>query len=560
MSKRWLVGGVVLTLVGLPFVQPRSVRAADDDGPAAIVRIKSIDGILNDALYLAKLLGKEEEAKQGEAFFRAMVPSDDSAGIDTKRPIGFYGSVREDVKKSPGVVLLPITGEKAFLDFLERFNVEAKKDADDIYTLSTSTIPIQVDIFCRFANKYAYITAQSKAHLAKDKLVDAAKVTGGNRDAVVWATFHVDRVPKGLRDFGVAAMDLGINQQLKFPPTATKLQKDLIRETVKSVSKQVGSFVKEGSSVELVVDLDRKGGSVVLETTISGKKGSRLATDIADLAQARSLFAGMTGGAAAMNLLAHLTAPDSLRQVLGPVVDEAFQQIEAKEANADARALHERLFKALAPTVKAGDLDLINRLFGPNMDNHYTSLNGVKVVEGKEIEEALRAIAAVLPPQAKEHIKFDAETVGDAKVHRLDFQAQYDPAVKQLIGSHPIYVAIRPNMVLIGAGPDGLKVIKEALAAQPAPGPMFQFDMAMGRFAPALRAVVAGRGDKNAADYIQKAAKESFTGGKGEDEIRVTVEGGASLKAKVSIKASVLAFLGKLAPQAQAASAPGGAK
>jgi hypothetical protein len=551
---------MVLILISLPFIQPQAVRAADTDGPAAIVRIKSLDGLVGDAVYLAKLLGKEEEAKQGEALFRGMVPSGDSAGIDTKRPLGFYGSLREDVKNSPGVLLIPVTSEKAFISFLSEKSVDAKKGDDDIYTLSTSLVPVPVDIFCRIANKYAYVTAQSKEHLAKDKLVDPAKVVGGSRDAVLYASFHIDQVSQRLKDLGLGVLDLRVNEHVKHPPGATKAQKELINATVASVSKQIGSFVKDGSSIEFLLDLDRKVNALVLETTISGKKGSRLANDISDVGQAKSLFAGITGGDAALSLLAHVVAPDSIRQMLGPVVDEAFQKITEKEQDANGRALQERFFKSLAPTVKAGELDLLNRMFGPDKDNHYSSVGGVKVIEGKEIEDALRAIVAVLPPQVKEAIKLDAETAGDAKIHRLDFQTQYDPAARQIIGTHPIYVTIRPNMFLVAVGPDGLKVLKEAVVAQPAVGPMFQLDMSLARLAPAFGQVAAGRGDKNAAEYIQNAAKEAFGGGKGEDQIRVAVEGGANLKAKVSIKAPVLMFLGKLAPRAQAAAAPGADK
>jgi hypothetical protein len=562
MPRRWLTSGIVLTLAILPYVQPRSVRAADADTsePAATVRIKSIDGLVSDVLYLAKLVGKEEEAKQGEAFFRSMVPGDDSAGIDTKRPIGFYGSVREDVKNSPGVVLIPMTTEKAFLDFLERFNVEAKKDKDDIYTVTTNTIPVPVEIFLRFAHKYAYVTVQSKEHLAKDRLIEVSKVVGGSGDPILSASFHIDRVPKGLKDVGLGFMDLGINQQIKYPPAATKAQKELLQETVKTVSKQIGSFVKEGSSVHLSLDLDRKANVVVLETTVNSKKGSRLANDITDLGQAKSLFAGMRGTDAAMSLVAHVSAPGNLRQIIAPAIDEAFQKLLEKEQDANARALGERFFKALAPTVKAGELDMINELFGPGKDQHYTSLSGVKVVEGKEIEDALRAIVAILPPQVKESVKLDAETAGDAKIHRLDLQAQYDPGAQQIIGSNPIYVTIRPNMILVSTGPDGLKVIKSAMGAQPAAGPLFQLHMSMARLAPAFGKMAATRGDKNAAEYIEKAGKEAFPEGKAEDEVRVTIEAGEQLRTKVAVKAPVLMFLGKLAPRVAETRAPGAAK
>jgi hypothetical protein len=552
----------MLTVVVLPFLPALPVRGADADatGPTAVVRIKSIDGLVSDALYLAKLLGKEEEAKQFEAFFRSMVPNYDSAGIDTKRPLGLYGTVREDLPNSGGVLLIPVTADKAFLDLLGRYQIDAKKDQEDIYTISTSAIPVPVDLYCRFANKYAYVTARTKEPLAKDKLLDPAKVLGGTRDAVVAATFHLDRIPKGLKDVGLGFMDLGINQQIKYPPAATKVQKDLLQEGVKAVSKNIGSLLKEGAAVDFVLDLDRKTNELVIEGTVNGKKGSRLANDINDLAQAKSLFAGMTGSDAAVSVLMHLTAPDSLRQALGPVIDEAFQKILQEQKDENARPLMEKFFKAVAPTLKAGELDTMSRFYGPGKDNQYTALGGVKLVEGKEIEDAIRAIVAVLPPQAKEPIKLDVETAGDAKIHRLDVGPRFEPAAKTILGSHPVYVTIRPNMALVAVGPDGLKVLKDALGAQPATGPLVQVDVSMARLVPAISKFAAGRGDKNASAYIDKAAKEAFAGGKVEDQIRIRVEGGGNLKAQLSIKAPVMLFLGKLTPRVVEGGATGTAK
>jgi hypothetical protein len=552
MTKRWLTGGTVLAFLLVPFFQPQSTLAADPDttGPTAVVRIKSIDGLIDDALYLAKLVGREEEAKQGEGFLRSLFPNDESAGIDSKRPIGLYGVLDNALPNSSAVLMVPVASDKAFLDLLNNYGVEAKKDEKTEVYSATTALPVPVPIFFRLANKYAYITAQNPNGLAKDKLLDPAKVLSSQRNAVLAATFYLERIPRGMRDLGLGFMDMSINQQAKFPPGASKAEKALQQEVIKSVSKNIGSLLKEGSSVEVVLDLDRKAGELLLEAIINGKKGSRLATEITDLSQAKSLFSGLSAANPAANFLAHVMAPENVREALTAVVEEGIQKQLQKEQNPDARALQERFLKSLVPTMKAGEVDVIARAMGPASDGHYTGLAGIKVVDGKEIEDALRAIVAVLPPQLKEPIKLDAESAGDVKIHRLDVQARFDNGGKELVGNHPIYVAIRPNMVVTGVGPDGLKAVKEALKAQPATGGLLQLDVSMARLAPGLAKIAAGRGDKNAAEYIEKAAKDAFAGGNQmADQIHVVVSGGGRLDAKVTIKAPVLVFLSKLAPR-----------
>jgi len=87
-------------------------------------------------------------------------------GLDTKRPFLAYGIVAPNGIDSTAVVLIPTTNEKALVELVNRFAPSAaEKGKDGIYTLKVPNVPY--DVYFRFANKYAYVTARDKSPLAK---------------------------------------------------------------------------------------------------------------------------------------------------------------------------------------------------------------------------------------------------------------------------------------------------------------------------------------------------------------------------------------------------------
>src|SRR5262249_25578584 len=84
-----------LAIVALA-VAPLPVRAAEDaKAPALVVRIKSLDGLLDDAMYLAELAGAGEQARQGKAMLPILLGEKESERIDPTRPLGLYGTMSE---------------------------------------------------------------------------------------------------------------------------------------------------------------------------------------------------------------------------------------------------------------------------------------------------------------------------------------------------------------------------------------------------------------------------------------------------------------------------------
>ncbi len=552
MPVRLLTCGAVLALV---VAVPGPARSADADKtkPTLVIRLKSLDGLIQDAKFLAKYAGQEEESKQGEGFLRNILGGTDMPTVDTKKPLGFYGAISEGVVDSQGVVLIPVANEKNFLDLLQRFGQGAKKDQDGTYEITPQAIPIPVPIYLRFANGYAYITAQNKSALDKDKMLDPAKVLAAAQPRTLSVTMRLDQIPDGLRQIALSVIDSRMaEEQDKKQPGETPAQANFRKEVLKDLGQQVASLINDGGELNAFVDVDPSHNQLLTELSLSGQANSKLATKIADLGKAQSLFAAWPTGKDALGLLLHAWLPENLRKALAPVVDEGLQKIVQNQTNEVQRGLAERFIKALDPTFKAGELDLGISVTGPGTSRHYTVVAGVKLRDGEALNKFLHDLVPVLPERDRQKIKLDAETAGNVKIHRLDNQGDFNPEARQILGDNPIYFAIRSDAFLVGTGPDGLKAVKAALSAQPKAGPLVQLDVSLARLVPAMVGMAKFRGENDMAQYLENAGKESFKG-QGEDLLHGSVQGGKDLRIRYAIKAEALSFFSKVAPKAQAA-------
>lgn len=550
MPVRFLTCGAILALV---VAAPGPARSADADKtkPTLVIRLKSLDGLIQDAKFLAKYAGHEEESNQGEGFLRNILGGTDMPTIDTKKPLGFYGAISEGVVDSRGVVLIPVANEKNFLDLLQRFGQGTKKDQDGTYEITTA-IPIPVPIYMKFANGYAYITAQNKSALDKDQLLDPAKVLAAAQPRTVSVTMRLDQIPDGLRQIALSVIDSRMaEEQDKKQPGETPAQANFRKEVLKDLAQQVASLINDGGELNAFVDVDQSHNQLLTELSLSGQANSKLAAKIADLGQAQSLFAAWPTGKDALGLLLHAWLPENLRKALAPVVDEGLQKIVQNQTDEGQRRATERLIKALDPTLKAGELDLGVSVTGPDAGQHYTVVAGVKLRDGEALNKFLHDLVPVLPERDRQKIKLDAETAGNVKIHRLDNQGDFNPEARQILGDNPIYFAIRSDAFLVGTGPDGLKAVKAALSAQPKVAPLARLDVSLARLVPAMVGMAKFRGENDMAQYLEKAGKESFKG-QGEDLLHGSVQGGKDLRIRYAIKAEALGFFGKVAPRAQA--------
>ena len=71
------------------------VTAGDAPPPAIVVRVKSIDAVVDNFKLLASIAGREEAAAQIEGLIKTQVGDKGLSGIDMAKPFGAYARLGE---------------------------------------------------------------------------------------------------------------------------------------------------------------------------------------------------------------------------------------------------------------------------------------------------------------------------------------------------------------------------------------------------------------------------------------------------------------------------------
>ena len=526
-------------LVCVPAVRADDAKAPKKTAPALIVRIRSLDSILGDVGYLAAQVGKEEEAKQGIEMLKERIGSKGLEGIDTKKPMGGYVFAGPNGTDSYGAFMLPIKDEKAVLDVLANAGFKAEGNKDGLYTIKDARV--KVPIFFRFANGYAYIAPLSELGLAKAKLLAPADVLPEKETALLSATIRVDQIPDTIKEVGLGQLGLRLADiREQHADKGTPAQKELIDKSAREANAQIKSIVNDGRELTIRLDVDQKKNDLALSFSFDGKPGTKLASEIADLAKRQSLFAALAGKDSAISLLLSYAFPERVQKAMGPAVDDAIKSIVEKAQDDTHKQIAEKLLRVLAPSIKAGEIDAAFDLRGPSSNKHYTLVGGIKLKNGAEVEKTLKEIITGLPEQVRDLVKFDADKAGETAIHKLDFDHFMDDNARTILGNGAVYVALRANAIYFGAGENGLDAIKGAINAKPGTAAVLQWNLSLAKLASLMIKEQPG---------AAKAAAEAFGKNAGQDKIQFSVTGGSALKAEIRAKTAVLKFFALIAEE-----------
>ena len=543
MFARMLTFLTLVTFVGAP-ATARSADAAKNATPTIIVRVDSINNLLEDVKYLGELAGQKDKVDEGLKFVKTNVEDQKiDKAIDFTRPLGMYGTLNPDNPlDSNGVLLVPVADEKGLLDLLGNFGITPEKGDDGVYTVQAPFPPIP--IYIRFANKYAYIAAQNKAAVAKESILEPTKVFSGGKTTTFSALLRLDQIPDDMKKMAISQLDENLNKEKqKEIPGETKVQTELRHKMMDAMGQRVARVIQEAGELALSFDINRQANRLSGEMTFTGKPGSSLAKEIADAGKTQSLFAGLVSSKAAINVLVHNTFPEEARKAIEPAIDEAFKQAKEKETDPLKRELGEKIFAAIKPSLTAGELDMAFSFRGPSKENHYTFLGAIKLQDGQKVEEAVKEVLnKAVPESDKQKIHLDAEKSGEFNIHKLDAHKDFDDKTKAILGDHAIYVAFRSDAVFVSGGARGLETIKEGLKTEPKAAPAGLFEISMSHLAPLI---LAAHGKNQDPEETKKLVHEMFKGDN--DKIRVTLEGGKALKGNFTMSTAVIKFVGQMA-------------
>jgi hypothetical protein len=537
--RRTLSCGLVLVglLAAVPGVHSGKKPAADE--PTVVIRVKSLDTVLQNLKLLSTLLGREKAAEDIQGLIKAKVGSKGLQGIDLDRPLGAYVRFGKELDDLNGALLIPVSDQAAFVTLLDNLGMRPSKGKDGIYTLQTQQ---NIELYLRFANKYAYVSAVNTENLSDKNLLDPAKVLAGTADSVLSATVRLDQIPDVAKLLALGQLEQKLQDlQDDAPKDESAAQKVFRKAVIRQVSKTAADVLKEGERGRLDVTVNDAKKELTVRLSLAAQKGTELARTFKAVGQERSPFAGLMTKGAAFRGSVDVVFPEPIHKAFAAAIEEAAQKGLAEIDNPAKRKQAKELVDALLPTARSGQLDAFFGMAGP-VNNHYTLLAALKVKDGDRlgtvVHDLVSAEVKTMPADAQKRIQLDADSAGSVKVHR--FELPPDPktgkVLDELPGDPNLYVAFRKDALFLAIGPSALATLKEAVASQQSgTAPVFLFDFNVARMSPTIAKTAEQK----------ELARKLFPAGK-EGSIRTVVEGGDSLNVQVNLTLDVLEFFAKM--------------
>jgi hypothetical protein len=512
----------------------------------AVVAVKSIDALRADVRYVLGMAGQEERARQLDELIKSLTGEKGLAGLDTQRPFGAYVNLPAKLGMNPpAVAFLPVTKEEDLLGLLDTLGIPVSKPENGVRGID---LPGGQKAYFRFAHRYVYVS-DTAANLGGN-LPDPAKLFQPDRlkDNLLTAALRFDEVPKHQKQLLLSLIDTQIAAEQERKPgesdneyqsrlAATKLARDVL-----------GSLVEESGALTFDLRIDQKANRIAFDLALVPKAGTVLAGRFRTFTAGRSPFQGLLADAAA-GLVVHVPVADELRRELVQLFTRGVEEGLKNEKDPQRRALAKKLHAALLPTLEAGVIDFGAALLGPRGDDKkFVGVLGVKVAEGKKLEEVFLELVKLLPAEEKGRVKLAQAEAGGVKVHVIQAgKSLPDAQAEKVFGPFHFVLAFRDDVLLVTMGEHGLEVMKETIAAldRPAAGaaPPVQLELAVARVALL---------NLEERERIEQALAKAFPGGpQGRDRVRVTLQGGDALRLRFEAPAEIIRVIAELAPAMQ---------
>jgi hypothetical protein len=240
----------------------------------------------------------------------------------------------------------------------------------------------------------------------------------------------------------------------------------------------------------------------------------------------------MLGTPSAVKLAAFAAAPDALKKTLEPLIDKGLDQLvhKVEALQGDAKVLA----AALAPSLKAGLLDIGVDVHGPGSNGFASVLVGVRVIDGDKVDAALQRILSNIPAKDRSKIELDVAKVDGTSIHRGPADG-LERGMRDLVGDDAkTFLAIRKDMLLVGIGGETatMAAMKDALKSGPKTCKVLEGEVAMRQLARVIEKKHEG---------IVDAAQKAFPTGT-DDLVRYSITGGQAAEFRVSSSIRMIVF------------------
>ncbi|MDB5305859.1 MAG: hypothetical protein JWO38_61 [Gemmataceae bacterium] len=540
--------GLLATALAV-LLAPAAAPAAD---PPIVYQTQPIGRLLDDTRATIALVGGEKAVDEFNDVIKRALGEKGFDGLDLNRPVVGYVDVPADPKDTVAVLALPVTGEKEFLDFCERWN-EGKPKAlkDGLYEVPALNPDLKAVM--RVSDGYAYVATAARdpgRALDPKALVPVAKVYDPTDPSLMVGRVYFDRFPKELRDKAAEGLDQAKKAlaEMKLPPDTSDVARKAFDQFAKLATRYL-DLSKGAKEAALRVNLDPATGDVSAEATLTAVPGSPLDQMIAGMKPTVNKFGGLLTPDTATGFKTRLPLfTDEIRTAAGEGLEALRKQVANNNFVGPAKGLIDEILKGGIRTVKTGEVDVVAAVRGPAKDGTFTAVGAIAFEDPSGVEKEIKKLIEAQAPQPfQDAITWDAAKVNGVSIHTLDIAKAAggsDRELRQLFGPTAVVaVAFAPKAVYAAVGPDAVAAVKAAMALKPAPSPVLDVVLNADRVAK-----MVGVFDPQAAAQVARAfGKED----KLISAVSLDVGGGKELRVKFGINVRLLpraAVSGRSAP------------
>lgn len=465
MRVKWIAALLLLAVTNATSLA--SEKPADL--PSIVLRVQSLNALLQNLNLVVKLVGQEAAANQIEGLIKGKIGKQGLEGIDLARPFGAYVRFGKAIDDITGAILIPIADQKTVLTRLGALGIKVTLDKDGIYTHQTDT---NFQVHFRFANEYLYLTSVNTQSIQVKNLPDPVKALAIANHAMISLVARIDQIPSDARLIALAQLEATILAgQKKNQPNETKIQEEFRIALLREVNRYGSSLVRDAVELRFDLDVNDKTRDLSAKLSITGKPGSDLAKSIQALASQQSSLINLGKTEAAFQGSLHLALPEGLNKAFAAVIDEAAENGVEGIQNAQKKKQAEALFKAIMPTAKSGDFHLVGIVLGPE-EKKYSFVTAMKLKEGEKLGKTVHDLVKLtlddIPANLRDKIQLNFASVGNVQIHKFELQKNpiIDKLLDEVVSENQLYLAFREDALFLAIGKEALPTLKTILAKQ----------------------------------------------------------------------------------------------
>lgn len=498
--------------------------AQQDEKPLVTVAIASLDEQFNDFKYVAKVIGKEEEAKQAQFVASLFI-----GGIDRTKPGGVMVYFRDG---GPSVLAcLPVKNLETILE-THRETIGEPKDAGD--GCQELTGPQGMPIYFKYTKESGWLYLSNELGNLKSVPADPGKVLGPLAKTYNLAIdIDVASIPAELKQTAVDQLNQGVVRGLDEATGSSPEERELQEKMAKLSAKQMERLVKELDKVTLGVSIDQSTKDVHIDLITTAIDGTELAKEMEANKEGPSAFSGFFNdedSAVTGHMHSVISKSDS-EQFLGTLAtlkDRWVAEIEKDAAlDADSRKVAKDYANEVVATLnEVAKQDRIDTSLALHLEPRAVSFAaGFKVPDGRKFE----TLAAKLVELAKKDtelpkVKLNVGKHNGINLHALEFPVPPDAEdARELLGGDPVNVLIgtSPKAVYVAFGRKGEALLKRSVDASVQTANELRQPL---QISASVRSILNFAASMNETNPQMKRMAEIFSTTPGDDQVNIEVE------------------------------------